>query len=177
MTSVTAKRYLSCAETAKLLRAALKSAHPGVKFSVKSHTYSGGASIRVGWTDGPTAPAVDSLVTLYTGGSFDGMTDSMSYHDTLLAGPDGMPERVHFGADFIFTERTVSDALVTSLLPLVAENGHDSYPSQCGNCGNWTPAGARWTAPTNGTGRDFCCSQQCAGQLLARYTATTASQR
>lgn len=177
MTSVTAKRYLTCAETAKLLRAALKAAHPGVKFSVKSQTYSGGASIRVGWTDGPTARTVDSLVRLYTGGSFDGMTDSMSYHDTLLAGPDGMPERVHFGADFIFTERQTSEAFVSSLLPSVADNGHDNYSSQCGNCGNWTPAGARWMAPATGTGRDFCCSQQCGAQLLARYTAQTAAQR
>lgn len=177
MTSVTAKRYLTCAETAKLLRAALKAAHPGVKFSVKSHTYSGGASIRVGWTDGPTAPTVDSLVRLYTGGSFDGMTDSMSYHDALLAGPDGMPERVHFGADFIFTERQTSAPFVDSLLPLIAENGHDNCPSQCDNCGNWMPAGARWMAPISGSGLGFCCSQRCAAQLLARHTAGPAARR
>lgn len=35
-------RYLSCAETAKLVRQALKEAFPGVKFGVRSSTYSGG---------------------------------------------------------------------------------------------------------------------------------------
>ena len=43
--------YLTCAETAKLVRSALKAAFPGVKFSVCSSTYSGGASI-----DTPSAP-------------------------------------------------------------------------------------------------------------------------
>ena len=55
---MTNKTYLSCAETAKLVRAALKKAFPGVKFSVKSSVYSMGASIRVGWTDGPVTKAV-----------------------------------------------------------------------------------------------------------------------
>lgn len=163
------KRYLTCAETAKLVRAALKAAHPGVKFSVKSHTYSGGASMRVGWTDGPTASSVDQLVRLYTGGSFDGMTDMMSYHDSLLAGPNGSFESVHFGADFIFTERTISDDFIASLLPLVKDNGRDEHSSQCGNCGNWCAAGGRWVAPATGTGQDFTCSQECGARLLARF--------
>jgi hypothetical protein len=40
-------KYLSAAETAVLVRAELKAAFPGVKFSVKTHTYAGGASIDV----------------------------------------------------------------------------------------------------------------------------------
>lgn len=46
------RKYLSCAETAKLVRQSLKEAFPKVKFSVKSSTYSGGASIRAYWLDG-----------------------------------------------------------------------------------------------------------------------------
>jgi hypothetical protein len=46
-------QYLSCAETAKLVRKVLKTAFQGVKFSVRSDTYSGGASIDIRWTDGP----------------------------------------------------------------------------------------------------------------------------
>lgn len=38
------RKYLSCAETAKLLRQALKESFPGVKFSVRSSVYSGGAN-------------------------------------------------------------------------------------------------------------------------------------
>ena len=44
---------LSCAEVAKLLRAALKETFPGVTFSIRSRTYAGGASIDVTWRDGP----------------------------------------------------------------------------------------------------------------------------
>jgi hypothetical protein len=68
-------RWVRVAETAKLVRADLKREFPGVKFSVRSDSYSGGASIRVRWTDGPTAPAVDRVVKRYEGSRFDGMTD------------------------------------------------------------------------------------------------------
>jgi len=101
-------RYLTVAETAKLLRAALKEAFPGIRFSVRSDKYAGGASIDVYWTDGPTPDQVEQVTARYRGADFDGMTDSMSYHDTLLAGPDGNVESVHFGADFIPVHRDLS---------------------------------------------------------------------
>jgi hypothetical protein len=127
-------RYLSCAETAKLIRVALKKAFPGVKFSVRSSTYSMGASIRVGWTDGPTDKAVDSVVQVYSGAGFDGMID-LKYHKSAWLMPDGSAtfakttgtagsmgtvssaqemqpsfkaEQVHFGADYVFTNRRYS---------------------------------------------------------------------
>jgi Large polyvalent protein associated domain 29 len=56
----TVAKYLSCADTAKLIRAALKKTFLRVKFSVRSKTYSGGASVTVHWTDGPTAKQVDA---------------------------------------------------------------------------------------------------------------------
>lgn len=43
--------YLTVAEVAKLVRRSLNEAFPGVKFSVRSKSYSGGASIRVKWTE------------------------------------------------------------------------------------------------------------------------------
>jgi len=51
--------YLSCADTARLIRAALARSFPGTKFSVRSSVYTGGASIRVRY-DGITgyAPVV-----------------------------------------------------------------------------------------------------------------------
>ena len=61
------KKYLTCAETAKLIRQALKEAFPGVKFSVRSSTYGGGASITVGWTDGPTSDQVDGILNVFEG--------------------------------------------------------------------------------------------------------------
>ena len=40
-------RDLSVAETAKVIRATLKPRFPGVRFSVRSKSYSGGASIDI----------------------------------------------------------------------------------------------------------------------------------
>lgn len=99
------KKYLSCAETAKLLRKALTAKFPKIKFSVRSKTYSGGASINVGWTNGPTSSQVKKICDLYEGADFDGMQDLKTYKSSILVGVDGNMEKVHFGADFIFESR------------------------------------------------------------------------
>lgn len=101
------RTYLSCADTAKLVRKSLRADFPGVKFSVRSSTYAGGASIDVGWEDGPTSKQVDATLHLYEGASFDGMIDLKSYHDSLIMTDDG-PQSVHFGADFVHGQRRVS---------------------------------------------------------------------
>src|ERR1700722_15654415 len=67
--------YVSTTDTAKLVRAALKKAfaspYPGVRFSVRSDKYAGGASVNVTWTDGPQIDAVDAVVKPYSGAGFD----------------------------------------------------------------------------------------------------------
>lgn len=100
-------KYLSCADTAKLVRQALKESFPGIKFSVRTSTYSGGASIRVGWTDGPNAAQVEAVVSVFEGSYFDGMQD---YKGSLRYLVDGV--QTSFGADYIFCERANSDAAV-----------------------------------------------------------------
>ena len=133
------REYLSCAETAKLVRQALKRAFPDAKFSVRSDTYSGGASIDVRWTDGPRAKAVEPIAKQYQGGGFDGMID-MAYSRNHYLRADGsvflrhdqgtqnsrgsvseednrgldsvMPSDVRvvrFAADFIFCQREISN--------------------------------------------------------------------
>ena len=103
------RKYLTCAETAKLIRPVLKSTFPGVKFSVRSDTYAGGASIRIRWTDGPTRKEVDRVVSRYAGATFDGMRDLKEYKaPTIMAGPDGELREVSFGANYIFTDRDIS---------------------------------------------------------------------
>jgi hypothetical protein len=87
--------YLSCAETAKLVRNALKPAFPGVKFSVRSSTYAGGASIHIGWTDGPQEAEVDKVVQPYAGSSFDGMIDLKTSNTDWLY-PDGRVEAFQY---------------------------------------------------------------------------------
>jgi hypothetical protein len=120
------------------VRSALKAAFPATRFSVKSKTYAGGASITVSWNDGPTIHAVDPVVRAFSGAGFDGMIDLKYYVSSWLL-PDGTVQHahspgtegsrgcdpaydhakphpdaklVHFGADYIFTQRDLSPAFV-----------------------------------------------------------------
>lgn len=107
-------KYLSCADTAKMVRQALKEAFPGVKFSVRSDTYSGGASINVRWIDGPNSAQVEAVAKTFQGAYFDGSQD---YQGNTYAMLDG--QVVNFGADFIFCNRDYSDAFVEAAIGAV----------------------------------------------------------
>lgn len=100
-------KYISVVDTAKMIRKALKEAFGAVKFSVVSDKYSGGASIRVKWTDGPNQDQVKAIAQTFQGGYFDGMQD---YAGSTYAMIDG--EKVHFGADYVFFDREYSDKAV-----------------------------------------------------------------
>jgi hypothetical protein len=103
--------YLSCADTAKLVRAALKETFPGVKFSVKSSVYAGGASINVAYTDGPSAGQVEAVAKAFQGAYFDGMTDYKGSNYNTLDG-----QAVRFGADFIFVNRKFTAPTLTGIV-------------------------------------------------------------
>ena len=62
-----AKKYLSCAETAKIIRQVLKESFADVKFSVKSKS----ASIGVSWTDGPNKDQVKAVIGVFKAAYFD----------------------------------------------------------------------------------------------------------
>jgi hypothetical protein len=140
------KEYLSCAETAKLVRGALKKAFPGIKFSVRSDVYSGGASIRVRYMDGPVTDAVKAVTNAYAGGGFDGSIDMAYYKESWLM-PDGSAafgsssgtsgsmgycepysyeapapgaRKVQFGANFIFVDRDYSVPIYTAAVAKIA---------------------------------------------------------
>lgn len=89
---------------AKNLRKELTRAFSGVTFSVTSDSYSGGNSIDVKWTDGPTTEAVERIAKRYERGSFDGMTDCYNY-DHSNVWPD-----VFGGAKYVMCSRSVSVA-------------------------------------------------------------------
>ena len=57
---------------AKNIRAQLRTAFPGVKFSVRVRHY---AAVGVSWTDGPTRAAVEAITKNYEAGSFNGSED------------------------------------------------------------------------------------------------------
>ena len=111
-------RYVDVVENAKMVRTALKAAFPGVKFSVRSDRYSGGSSIDVSWTDGPTVKAVEAVTCRFRGSSFNGMDDSTTHFSTLLAGPDGAVEEVSFAAHFIPGHRELSQGYLDELVPV-----------------------------------------------------------
>jgi hypothetical protein len=100
-------RRIDTADCAKLVRTALKASFPEVKFSVRTERYSGGSSVWVTWTDGPTAKQVEAIAKRYEGADFDGMIDLKTYHDSDLDG-----ERVSFGADWVQCQRSWSPAFL-----------------------------------------------------------------
>ncbi|VVE16522.1 MULTISPECIES: LPD29 domain-containing protein [Pandoraea] len=102
------RRDLSCTETAKILRQSLKEAFPGIKFSVRSSKYSGGACIDVNWEDGPSEAQVDPIVDRFRGAYFDGMEDYKGSRFAMMTTGAGL-EQVSFGADFVKLSRYHSD--------------------------------------------------------------------
>jgi len=108
-------KYISVVDTAKLVRAALKESFAGVKFSVKSSSYAGGASINIKYIDGPTEAQVKSVICNFEGSYFDGMID---YKGSCYANLNG--EEVRFGADFIFIRRNYSVGFLTQVANDVA---------------------------------------------------------
>lgn len=86
--------YISTADDAVLIRAALAKAFPGTTFSVRSDVYSGGSSIDVEWTDGPERREVEAVAGTYAMGGFDGMID-MAYSVSLWLAPDGRASLAH----------------------------------------------------------------------------------
>ena len=118
--------YVSMAETNKLIRKVLKESFPGVKFSVRGQSYSGGASTDIGWTDGPNEQQVNALVSVFKGGYFDGMID---YKGTRYAWLDD--QEVNFATDFIHYNRDYSgdtEIRITTRLMAKYEPAKDVCP-------------------------------------------------
>lgn len=91
--------YLSAVETAKLLRAALKDAFPGIKFSVKSR-----GALDVSYVDGPPIAAVERVAKRYAGAYFDGMSDYQGSNFHTLDG-----KRIGLLSTFVFVKRELSE--------------------------------------------------------------------
>ncbi len=90
---------------AKNIRIELKRAFPSVKFSVRSESYSGGCSIHIGWTDGPTEEEVRKISDKYQECDFDGMQDLEEYRRSVwpdvFGGAKYVSESRHESPDFI----------------------------------------------------------------------------
>lgn len=137
--SVAQSRFIDTADVAKLIRKELKKTLPSTKFSVRISRYSGGSSVYISWTDGPTTNDVDHIVHAFQSGRFESMTDCAYAADSWYC-PDHGPrvartygcdlddnnrlhasrccpkaELVHFCARFVSTSRKLSDEFTAEL--------------------------------------------------------------
>lgn len=97
----------SHAGSAAAIKAELQTAFPGVKFSVKSDSYSMGDSVHIGWEDGPTCKQVDELTCKYQYGSFNSMEDMYEHTNSR----EDIPQ-----TKYVSSSRTQSET-VKALLP------------------------------------------------------------
>jgi Large polyvalent protein associated domain 29 len=142
-------RYIPVKDCAKLVRATLKESFPGIKFSVRSESYAGGAAVRVSWTDGPCDKQVEPLISIFKGSYFDGMID---YKGSCTHRLDG--ELVRFSSDYITTSRDYSEAMTRRAWDAVCRKFPDAAANaKLGNLkwggfglvegGEYVPEGAR----------------------------------
>ncbi len=105
------------------IRQELKRAFPGVKFSVRSSSFSMGNSVDVRWTDGPLTQAVKEITSKYEQGSFDGMDDSYTYNTGEAAAWCDL----FGGSKYVMEERSESDAAIAwALDQIVTKWGSDA---------------------------------------------------
>lgn len=96
----------SHAAASAAIKAELQKAFPGVKFSVKSESYSMGDSVGIHWTDGPTADDVIKISGKYQYGSFNGMEDIYEYTNRR----NDIPQ-----TKYVTESRTISDEIAKSV--------------------------------------------------------------
>ncbi|PZV02940.1 MAG: hypothetical protein DCF32_14410 [Leptolyngbya sp.] len=93
------------AQRAKKIREQLKATFPGVKFSVRTHNYSGGDSVNVKWEDGPRIDDVKKITSQF---------ESISYCQSsgeILGG----------GNSYVMVERSFSEAHYAEALKSVCK--------------------------------------------------------
>ncbi|WP_231489896.1 LPD29 domain-containing protein [Pedobacter sp. Leaf170] len=74
----------------KTVKKLLTSNFKGIKFSVKSDIFSGGDSVSVKWSFGPTENEVNALIKRFQGGSFNSYEDIYEYNaDSYEVDKDG----------------------------------------------------------------------------------------
>ncbi len=109
-------RHYSPNETSKLMRAALYTAFPNTRFTVRLSKYSGGHSIDAHWMDGPTDEQTKCIIDRFSSRGFDGMTDmSYSCGKRMYKG-----EHVSMGGGYTNGSRSVSRALLFAVADRVA---------------------------------------------------------
>lgn len=108
-------RLTGAAACADAIRAELKEKFAGVKFSVKSSTFSMGDSVDISWNDFLSRDEVEAVVSKYQQGRFNGMEDMYEYSNTN----SDLPQ-----SKYVSCHRNISEETKVILLP-IAENIYD----------------------------------------------------
>ena len=96
------------------IRRMLKSAFPGVKFSVRTEYGSMMDAVNIKWEDGPTQATVDQMLSVFKEGRFDSMTDYYEYKPTEWT-------RTFGSAKYISTTRSHSDLLLAQVIAAIQQ--------------------------------------------------------
>lgn len=106
MSSKGSKPKSRYAQAAASIKKELAAVFPGIKFSVRSSSFSGGNSVDVSWELGPTGTEVEAIIDKYQYGDFDGMDDSYNYRK------EGRDFRAANGeAKYVSGQRSLPDGL------------------------------------------------------------------
>lgn len=118
-TPVVTREYVGAADTAKLIRKALKAAFPTTKFRVRCAR--GGATY-IDWIDGPREADVAEVWGPFEQETFDGMQDARVPNPaTLFANPDGTYVERRYLSGLIIAQRRWSDAVRDALTAKAAQ--------------------------------------------------------
>lgn len=96
------------------IRRMLKSAFPGVKFSVRTEYGSMMDAVNIKWEDGPTQATVDKMLSVFEEGRFDSMRDYYEYMPTEWT-------RTFGSAKYISTTRSHSDLLLAQVIATIQQ--------------------------------------------------------
>ena len=108
------RQLTGAALTASKIKKRLTALYPKVKFSVRSDIFSGGDSVDIRWTDGPTSDAVHLITREYQHGSYDSMAEIYNYVDID-------PSLECEGAKYVQAHRTISKQYEAMLAAKVEE--------------------------------------------------------
>jgi len=126
--------YVSLKDTNTLIRGDLKDAFPGVKFSIRGDSYSGGASTNISYVDGPPLDDAEQVAKAFQGSTFDGMIDLKSYVSKADFDENGIPINTHYAADHVFVRRDYSEETTqeatTRAIKAFRDEGIQFDPSQ-----------------------------------------------
>ncbi|KAF7956308.1 hypothetical protein AWV80_38585 [Cupriavidus sp. UYMU48A] len=93
---------------------------------MRSDKYSMGASIDVGWEDGPCEAQVDPIVDRFRSAYFCGIEDYKGSRYAMMTTAAGL-EQVSFGADFIHLNRRHSDQALDRAIGSVYRRHHQDF--------------------------------------------------